>query len=74
MKKFIFMTIIIGSLVMILGCTKEMNQQDDYISCPDNTGDFCIQVYDPVCGGDGQTYSNSCEACKKVKEYKEGEC
>ena len=37
-------------------------------------GIVCIEVYEPVCGCDNVTYSNSCYAQNSVSSWIEGEC
>ena len=51
-----------------------VSDNSGYIVCPDEAIEFCISVYQPVCGADEKTYSNACEACKIVERYTDGAC
>jgi len=76
MKRLLFILMIIG-VFLISGCANDQvdtSGDDEFIDCPEDVGDFCIEIYQPVCGDDGETYSNSCFACQKVDRYTEGEC
>jgi len=64
-EKLIFLIIILAITLVVIFYIKGKKSEET----------FCIQVYDPVCGIDGKTYSNECFAQSAGIEvdYK-GEC
>ena len=71
MKKTIFALILISSCTTNTPSTtksKKKIKPETINSC------VCMEIYQPVCGKDGNTYANSCEAdCQKIK-YHKGAC
>lgn len=65
--------VILFILLFVFAC-----EEDD--KCPQEVPEYCARVdcstnYEPVCGCDGRTYTNSCIAdCSGITSYSLGEC
>ena len=79
--KYLFSLTII---IFISGCDKNQN---NCINLPESGNNLCIEsslidssvvcltIYEPVCGCNGMTYSNSCVASRNgITYYEDGEC
>lgn len=67
-------TILILFLIFIVACNEKKDDNPGGIQ--GGSGDqYCIELYDPVCGENGQTYSNECFAkTSNVNVKHKGEC
>jgi hypothetical protein len=58
-----------AATVQTSGCSKDSCIEKQKPEC------VCTMIYDPVCGCNGKTYGNGCEAqCAGITEYTKGEC
>ncbi len=66
---------IISTLIILTSCAQPQTEvsarkvkKEEINTC------VCMEIYSPVCGRDGKTYGNACEArCQKIR-FTPGEC
>ena len=71
MRYFLFISI----LLFAFACEKEKQNTECIDPQQKKPDQACIEIYQPVCGCDQKTYSNSCYArINGLTKWTEGEC
>ncbi len=74
MRSFTLFPVLACLLLAANGCQKNKNCPDPEL-LEEHKDDMCITIYAPVCGCDGQTYGNECEARRNgIRVVRVGEC
>ena len=72
-RLLIYFTLVIIFLSIGISCKEEDSEEMECIEHEQKGA--CITLYEPVCGCNGKTYGNSCEAeSRGITEYAEGAC
>ena len=70
MRKLVVLFICLGT-----GVSCSQSVEPDCLEKPYEQGRVCTQIYQPVCGCNGKTYGNACEAIGYgITTFNVGEC